>query len=98
MNKEQALGRLLAAKNFRDICPETVKKEFEIQLARRGDPFFQNEKMPLYNTGAFDATHFFLRKTKMEMRHRMPMAPMMPGTIHFEVSSCSSSVMTNVEK
>ncbi len=38
MNKEQALGRLLAAKNFRDICPDTVKKEFEIQLARRGDP------------------------------------------------------------
>lgn len=38
MTKEEALDRLLTAKNYREICPDTVRREFELQLARRGDP------------------------------------------------------------
>ena len=38
MTKEEALDRLLAAKNYRDICPDTVKKEFESQLEKHNDP------------------------------------------------------------
>ncbi len=36
MTAEEALGRLLGSKNYRDICPDTVRREFERQLSRRG--------------------------------------------------------------
>ena len=36
MTKEEALTKLLASKNYKDFCPDTVKSEFEKQLAKRG--------------------------------------------------------------
>lgn len=37
MTNEEALSRLLASKNYRDLCPDTVRREFEKQLTRQPD-------------------------------------------------------------
>lgn len=38
MTNEEALSKLLSSKNYRDICPDTVKKEFELQLTKHKNP------------------------------------------------------------
>ena len=37
MTDEAALSRLLGSKNYRDLCPDTVRREFERQLTRQPD-------------------------------------------------------------
>ena len=37
MTNAEALSRLLASKNYRDLCPDTVRREFEKQLTRQPD-------------------------------------------------------------
>lgn len=37
MTKEEAIGKLLTSKNYKDFCPDTVRSEFEKQLAKRNN-------------------------------------------------------------